>query len=68
MKGLDARLGALERVYGADDAPVHIIVVALPGASESDIEAAKEQAMRERPGRRFCYVVALPRHAEDAFR
>lgn len=63
---LERRLTNLERLHG-DDGPPYVLVVAHPGASESDIEAAKEEAMRKRPGQRFYYVVVPPpRHGEDA--
>lgn len=63
---LKKRLSNLEKLHG-DDGPVHIIVVTYSGASEAEIEAAKEQAMRERPGQRFYYVVVPPpeREAQD---
>jgi len=56
---LERRLANLEKLHG-DDGPPYVLVVALPGASESDIEVAKERAMRERPGQRFYYVVVPP--------
>jgi len=63
---LERRLANLERLHG-DDGPPYVLVVALPGASESDIEAAKEEAMRKRPGQRFYYIVVPPQErGEDA--
>jgi hypothetical protein len=56
---LERRLANLERLQG-DHGPPYVLVVAHSGASESDIEAAKEEAMRKRPGQRFFYVVVPP--------
>jgi hypothetical protein len=56
---LQRRLANLEKLHG-DDGPVHIIVVTYSGASEAEIEAAKEEAMRRRPGEKFYYVVVPP--------
>jgi hypothetical protein len=64
MKGLDARLGALERVYGADNGPPVIVVYRHPEASEADVEAAIRQALEGGPGQptfsgRRLYVVKV---------
>jgi hypothetical protein len=55
---LERRLSALEKLRG-DDGPPHVLVVAHPDASEAEIKAATEEAMRKRPGQRF-YVVTVP--------
>jgi hypothetical protein len=48
-RSLDARLGALERVYGVDDGPPIIVLIRL-GGSEADVQAAIRQALEGGPG------------------
>ena len=63
---LERRLANLERLHG-DDGPVHIKVLTYSGASEAEIEAAKEEAMRKQPGKKFYYIVVPPpKRGEDA--
>jgi len=50
MKGLDARLNALEGVYGVEDGPPIIVVYRHPEASEADVQAAIRQALEGGPG------------------
>ncbi len=63
---LRGRVRSLEKLHG-DDGPVHIIVVTYPGATEAEVEAAKEEAMRKQPGKKFYYIVVPPpeREAQD---